>query len=68
MGIGTSQMTKSTPLVWKHLGGGMNPLRPLKQTSLPRGQAQEGEVLPGVTTPPSTTSSPTSLHTHSGCP
>ena len=44
MGIGTSQMTRSTPLVWKHSGGGMNPLRTLKQTSLLRGQAQEGEV------------------------
>ena len=44
MGIGTSQMTQSTPLVWKHSGGGMNPLRSLKQTSLLRGQAQEGEV------------------------
>ena len=36
--------TRSTQLVWKGSGGGMNPLRPLKQTSLPRGQAQEGEV------------------------
>ena len=32
------------PLVWKCSGGGMNPLGTLKQTSLPRGQAQEGEV------------------------
>ena len=30
--------------VWKGSGGGMNPLRPLKQTSLLRDQAQEGEV------------------------
>ena len=44
MGIGTSQMTRSTLLVWKCSGGGTNPLRPLKQTSLPRGQAQAGEV------------------------
>ena len=57
MGIGTSQMTRSTPLVWKHSGGGMNPLRPLKQTSLPRGQAQEGGSPTGAMTPPSTTSS-----------
>ena len=31
-------------LVWKGSGGDMNPLRPLKQTSLPRGQAQERKV------------------------
>ena len=35
----------------------MNPLRPLKQTSLPRGQAQEGEVPHVLMTPPSATSS-----------
>ena len=57
MGIGMSPMTQSTPLVWKGSGGGMNPLRPLKQTSLPRGQAQEGGSPTCVMTPPSTTSS-----------
>ena len=39
-----AQMTQSIPLVWKGSGGGMNPLRPLKQASLLRGQAQEEEV------------------------
>ena len=38
------KMTRSTPLVWKCSRGGMNPPRTLKQTCLPRGQAQEGEV------------------------
>ena len=32
------------PPVWRSSGNGMNPLRPLKQASLLRGQAQEGGV------------------------
>ena len=64
MGIGKLQMTRSTQLVWKCSGRGMNPLRTLKQTSLPRGQAQGGSPT-GAMTPPSITSSqPPTLGAH----
>ena len=44
MDIGMSQMTWSTPLVWKCSEEDMSPLRALKPTGLQRGQTQEAEV------------------------
>ena len=54
------------PPVWRSSGSGMNPLRPLKQASLLRGQAQEGESHT-CDDPSFHNQLPSYLHTHSRC-
>ena len=56
-GIGMSQMTQSTPHVWKDSEGGTNPLRPLKQNKSAEGSGTGGGSPTCVMTPPCTPSS-----------
>ena len=48
---------RSTPLVWKSSGEGMNPLRPPQANKSAEGSSTGGGSPTGAMTPPSTTSS-----------